>query len=80
VKAELARIDALIINAGLRTTTFRVTAGNEESITTNVISSSLLAFLVLPMLHETALKYNTQTHLTVSHLTQFLLVFFLILI
>ena len=43
-----------------------MTADNEESITTNVVSMSLLAFLVLPKLRGTAMKYNTQTHFTVT--------------
>ena len=66
VNTQLSRVDAVIANAGVHTGKFRMTADNEESITTNVVSMSLLAFLVLPKLRGTAMKYNTQTHFTVT--------------
>lgn len=66
VKADLPRVDVLIANAGLGTQKFRMTEDNEETITTNVVSMSLLAFLLHPKLRETAAKYNTQTHFTVT--------------
>lgn len=66
VKAELPRLDVLIGNAGLGTDKFRMTEDNEEMITTNVASLALLAFLLHPKLRETAMKYNTQTHFTVT--------------
>ena len=66
VKTELPRLDAFIANAGIGTMKFRITEGNEETITTNVVSMSLLAFLVHPKLRETAAKYDTQTHFTVT--------------
>lgn len=66
VKAELPRVDVLIANAGLGTQKFRMTEDNEETITTNVVSMSLLAFLLHSKLRETAAKYNTQTHFTVT--------------
>lgn len=65
-KAELPRLDALILNAGIGTLKFRMTEDNEETITTNVVSLTLLALLLHPKLCETAAKYNTQTHLTVT--------------
>lgn len=65
VKTELPRVDVFIANAGLGTRTFRMTEDNEETITTNVVSTSLLAFLLHPKLRETATKYSTQTHFTV---------------
>jgi NAD(P)-dependent dehydrogenase (short-subunit alcohol dehydrogenase family) len=66
VKAELPRLDVLIANAGVYTAQFRMTENGEETITTNVVSMSLLACLVLPKLRETALKFNTHTHFTVT--------------
>ena len=66
VKTELPRVDVLLANAGIGTWKFRKTEDNEETITTNVISMSLLAFLLYPKLRETAEKYNTQTHFTVT--------------
>ena len=66
INSELPRLDALIANAGLGTRTFRKTEDNEETITTNVVSTSLLAFLLHPKLRDTAKKYKTQTHITVT--------------
>lgn len=63
-KTELSRLDAVIANAGVLTTKFKVTEDNEETITTNVVSTFLLALLLHPKLVETARKYNTETHLT----------------
>ena len=65
-KAELPRVDVLIANAGLGTQKFRMTEDNEETITTNVVSMSLLAFLLHSKLSETAVRYNTQTYITVT--------------
>ncbi|KAH7146443.1 NAD(P)-binding protein [Dactylonectria macrodidyma] len=65
-RAELPRLDALVLNAGLGTRKFRMTEDNEETITTNVVSLSLLALLLHPKLRETAATFNTQTHLTVT--------------
>lgn len=66
VTTELPRVDAVLANAGIGTRTFRTTEDNEETITTNVVSMSLLAFLLHPKLRETAMKYNTQTNFTVT--------------
>ena len=66
VKADLPCVDVLVANAGLATQNFRMTEDNEETINTNVISTSLLAFLLHPKLRETAVKHKTQTHLTVT--------------
>lgn len=66
VNADLPRLDVLLANAGMVTRKFRMTEDNEESITTHVVSLSLLAFLVLPKLRETAMKFNTQTHFTAT--------------
>jgi NAD(P)-dependent dehydrogenase (short-subunit alcohol dehydrogenase family) len=66
VKTELPRLDVLNLNAGIGTLKFRTTEDNEETITTNVVSLSLLAFLLHPKLRETATKYSTQTHITIT--------------
>ncbi|PQE15855.1 short-chain dehydrogenase protein [Rutstroemia sp. NJR-2017a BBW] len=39
---------------------------DEETITTNVVSMCLLAFLLQPKLSETAHKFNIKTHFTVT--------------
>jgi NAD(P)-dependent dehydrogenase (short-subunit alcohol dehydrogenase family) len=65
-KSELPRLDAVLANAGIATRTFGTTEDNEQTITTNVVSLSLLGFLLHPKLHETAGKFNTETHLTIT--------------
>jgi len=64
--AELPRIDAVIGNAGVGGNVFRTTEDNEEMITTNVVSTALLGCLLHPKLRETASRYGTQTHFTVT--------------
>jgi NAD(P)-dependent dehydrogenase (short-subunit alcohol dehydrogenase family) len=61
----LSRLDCLLENAGVSKYRFRMAALDELQITTNVVSTFLLALLVLPKLKETAVKYNTRPHLTV---------------
>ncbi|KAJ8097205.1 short-chain dehydrogenase [Lipomyces tetrasporus] len=50
VRTELPRLDALAANAGIGTLKFKMTEDNEETITTNVVSMTLLACLVYPKL------------------------------
>ncbi|KAM3083937.1 hypothetical protein ACMFMG_001955 [Clarireedia jacksonii] len=66
VKRALPRLDVVIANAGILKTRFHKTEDDEETITTNVISMSLLAFLLHSKLTETAQKFNTKTHFTVT--------------
>jgi len=54
----LKRLDAVIENAGINTMNYTDVAGNESTITVNVVSTFLLALLVLPKLQETARIYN----------------------
>lgn len=61
----LKRLDAIIENAGKSTMKFQEVAGNESTITTNVVSTFLLALLVLPKLQETARIYNIVPNLTI---------------
>jgi retinol dehydrogenase 12 len=65
VNKELPRLDVILENAGIATQDFNLAEGNEATITTNVISTYLLALLVLPKLKETAAKFNKQTYLTI---------------
>jgi retinol dehydrogenase-12 len=62
---NLSRLDVLIENAGIATDEWRVAEGNESTITTNVISTFLLALLLLPKMRETATKFNTKPALTI---------------
>lgn len=52
--SQLPRIDVVIANAALAATQFTLAEGHERSVTVNVISTMLLAFLLLPKLQETA--------------------------
>lgn len=55
----LERVDVLVENAGIVTEEWKVTEGNESTITTNVVSPVLHALLMLPKLRETAVKFDT---------------------
>jgi retinol dehydrogenase-12 len=61
---RMKRLDAALENAGIGTGIWEV-EGNESTITVNVISTELLAFLVLPKLKETAVKYNFSPRLSI---------------
>ncbi|KAJ3169193.1 hypothetical protein HDU88_000989 [Geranomyces variabilis] len=61
----LDRLDAIVENAGISTMKFAEAEGNESTITTNVVSTFLLALLVLPKLRESAKKFNIVPHLTI---------------
>ncbi len=62
---ELKRIDVLLENAGMTVSKFEITEDDESTITTNVVSTFLLALLMLPKLRETSHKYNVTPRLTV---------------
>lgn len=61
----LPRLDTIIENAGKNTTKYIQVGGNESTITVNVVSTFLLALLVLPKLQETATIYNIIPTLTI---------------
>jgi NAD(P)-dependent dehydrogenase (short-subunit alcohol dehydrogenase family) len=54
----LPRLDALLANAGLATTTFNLSEDNEKTITVNVVGTFLLILLLLPKLRESASKFD----------------------
>ena len=57
VKTELTKVDILILNAGLAAISWRCTRdGWEETIQVNVLSTGLLALLLLPKLSNTSRK------------------------
>lgn len=62
---ELARLDAVLENAGIITKYFKMVAGYESTITTNVIGTFLLALGILPKLRQSAARYKTQPRLSV---------------
>ncbi|KAF2713326.1 NAD(P)-binding protein [Pleomassaria siparia CBS 279.74] len=61
---SLNRLDAFIQNAGILTTNFSLAEDNESIITTNVVSTTMLALLVLPKLRQTAEEFNIRTRLS----------------
>ena len=62
---KLDRLDVLLENAGMMTGKFKLAEGDESTITTNVISTELLALLVLPKLKETATRYGVLPRLSI---------------
>jgi len=63
---DLDRLDVLCENAGIATQKFQLFEGEESTVTTNVISTFLLAFLLLPKLKETAKRFNTRPTLAIT--------------
>jgi NAD(P)-dependent dehydrogenase (short-subunit alcohol dehydrogenase family) len=66
VEAELDRVDIFIANAGIAPGKYTTAEDNEASITVNVVSTLLLAALVLPKLKATAAKFGTRPTLTIT--------------
>ncbi|OAA64508.1 short chain dehydrogenase reductase [Niveomyces insectorum RCEF 264] len=62
---ELDRLDAVVENAGLATGDFALREGYESTITVNVLSTFLMALLLLPVLRRTAARYNVRPRLTI---------------
>lgn len=61
----LKRVDAIVENAGVATPIFEIVEDMEKTVTVNVISTFLMALLVLPKLRESAGKYNMVPRLTI---------------
>ncbi|KAF2482889.1 short-chain dehydrogenase/reductase [Neohortaea acidophila] len=64
-ESELQRIDILLENAGIATDKFALSEGHERTVTVNVVSTFLLAFLLLPKLKETAKKFAVKPRLSI---------------
>jgi retinol dehydrogenase 12 len=62
---SLQRLDIVIENAGLNTSKFKMAAGHESTITVNVVSTYLLAFLLLPTLRALGEKNGITPTLTI---------------
>jgi len=62
---ELERIDIAIENAGIATYEYVKAEDNESTITVNVISTFLLANMLIPKLKETAHKFSVRPTLTI---------------
>lgn len=62
---KLQRLDILLENAGVAKTGWEVVEKDEMNMTVNVVSTLLLAVLLLPKLRESGSKFNTTPHLTI---------------
>jgi len=62
---ELDRLDVVIENAGLAISWYEEYEGHESTITVNVISTFLMALLLIPRLRESAIRLNITPHLTI---------------
>ena len=62
---KLDRLDTLVENAGIATGQYAMLEDNESTITTNVVSTFLLALLLLPKLRESGQKFNITPHLVI---------------
>nr|POE87328.1 short chain dehydrogenase sol3 [Quercus suber] len=65
VSMELDRLDVFIGNAGMAPFGFTMAEQDEMTLTVNVVSSTLLALLVLPVLRSTAQRHDTKTNLCI---------------
>jgi NAD(P)-dependent dehydrogenase (short-subunit alcohol dehydrogenase family) len=66
----------LLENAGVATKRWSLAEDDELTVTVNVVSTFLLAFLLLPKLKETAAKFNTRPVLSIVSSEMHLLVDF----
>ncbi|KAL1965183.1 hypothetical protein VTN77DRAFT_5937 [Rasamsonia byssochlamydoides] len=64
--ATLDRIDVVVLNAGIATQKFEMFEDNESSITVNVVSTTMLVLLLLPILRSTAEKYRIVPVITIT--------------
>ncbi|KAK5050613.1 hypothetical protein LTR84_003895 [Exophiala bonariae] len=62
---DLPRLDAVILNAGIAEVEFKLAEGYEKTITVNVISTFLLATLLLPILRASARKYSITPNIAI---------------
>ena len=58
--AKLARIDIVVLKAGIATEQYEMFEDNESTITVNVVSTALLTLLLLPILRSSAAKFNNE--------------------
>ena len=66
VNSELDRVDVFIANAGVANAKFSVLEEDESQITVNVVSTFLLAALVMPKLKATSIEYKSRPTLTIT--------------
>jgi len=66
VEAELNRVDIFHVNAGLVCSKFALAKDNETMITVSVVSTFLLAALILPKLKASAADFNIRPRLVIT--------------
>ena len=66
VNSELDRVDIFIANAGVARAKYTLAEDNESTITVNVVSTFLLAALVMPKLKATAATFKTRPTFTIT--------------
>lgn len=65
-EAELDRLDVVVENAGVAIGTFvEADGGFESTIAINVVSTFLMALLLLPLMRRTAAKFNVEPRLVI---------------
>lgn len=62
---ELDRLDVLLESAGVAKLKFELEEDDESEIKTNVLSTTLLALLLIPKLKETAMKFGVTPRLSI---------------
>jgi retinol dehydrogenase 12 len=62
---NLDRLDIVVENAGISMPTYQLVDGVEANIRVNVISTFLMAFMLLPVLRENAAKHGITPHLVI---------------
>lgn len=62
---KLPRLDAVVENAAVAVPYFEMAEGNELTITVNVISTFLMALLLLPVLRRSSIQHNLVPRLTI---------------
>ena len=62
---SLDRLDAVIENAGVDLVEYTTAEDNEITLTVNVVSTFLLALLLLPILRQSAARHDTVAHLPI---------------
>ncbi|EXJ90907.1 hypothetical protein A1O1_04013 [Capronia coronata CBS 617.96] len=63
---SMPRLDAAVLNAGVDLTEFSLSEGYETTITVNVISTFLLATLMIPILRRSAQKHSISPVLAIT--------------
>lgn len=62
---ELGRLDVLLANAGVMASDGRTAEGYDVTVTTNVVATFLMVFMLLPLMRRTAARFNVEPCVTV---------------